>query len=118
MGMSQPEKRLGYDGDADAIKRHPFLAMPDETWEQLLRKDLDAPFKPATNKGNVHAEASVKRAQDTISETAVNIGAAEDHFKGFEFKRTTNKFGEVRIFVRESPCIRGGGGGIAGPSFG
>ena len=43
------KQRLGQKGDMDEVFSHPFFANLD--LEKLIKKELEAPFKPAVNEG-------------------------------------------------------------------
>jgi serine/threonine protein kinase len=49
-----PEQRLGSQGGVNEIKEHPWLA--DVDWDQIMRKEIEPPFKPFLHRSNFDPE--------------------------------------------------------------
>ena len=62
----KPKKRLGYNG-IEEIKNHPW--MRDIDWEELLKKNIEAPFIPPMNKENF--DKKYCEGEDNVGEETI-----------------------------------------------
>jgi serine/threonine protein kinase len=86
-----PTHRLGGgEGDAEEIKQHPFFA--DLDWEKLLKKEIEAPWKPAIESdidtSNFDAQFT-QQAETMPIEPAPLPGATLPELRGFTFTDTS-----------------------------
>jgi len=83
-----PATRLGSNGDAEEVKRHPFFAGLD--WNKLVRLELPAPFKPSVTEGvldttNVDEEFKRETPRDTPVTQSTLATQQGVTFPGFSF---------------------------------
>ena len=84
--VKDPRKRLGGDpSDADAVKNHKFF-VPSINWDDLLRKNIPAPFIPrisaAMDVSNFSEEFTNMPAVDSPSVAPPNV---ENVFSGYSY---------------------------------
>ncbi len=95
--IKDPRKRLGGGvTDASEVKSHPFFAPIN--WDDLLRRNLPAPFVPriscATDVSNFSEEFTSMQAVDSPSDAPEG---AETVFKGYSFVAPSILFAENNV---------------------
>ena len=87
-----PEKRLGSgSGGSESVKNHPFFK--DINWDKLMKKEIDAPFKPKVkgemDTGEIDEAFTALTPKDSLVENSLTeTMKRENNFDGFTYAAT------------------------------
>jgi len=81
-----PKHRLGSNGDADEVKKHPFFENID--WTRLSRRQVETPFKPTTTEGKLdttNVDDEFKRETPKDTPVIASTLRSKVNFPGFTY---------------------------------